>query len=118
VTALEGGLDSPRVRYLVRRPDAPDPVAFTTQPSVQSGPADATYLEFLDAAELRATTLLYGQSPGDPVLLDARLEGLAVSAAPVPVTDGVGGVGWAVPISVPIPFTPEAVTQVGFVDGR
>ncbi len=118
VAAFEGRVAEPVIRYQVRRPDVGRDTSFTALTSPQSGSGGFAFLAFLDAAEVRATTLLYGASTGDPVLIDARLEGLARSDEPVPVSSGVGGVGWVVPVSLAIPFPVDSVTRVGFVDGR
>lgn len=116
LSVASGRLDDAQVRFLVRRSDADDSASFVTLPAPQEG--GASFLSFLDAAEIQATRLLYGSTPGDPVFVDARLEGVVVGTTPTPVVGGVGSVGWVYPISLPIPFPTLTVTRVGFVDGR
>ncbi|WP_420456266.1 hypothetical protein [Rubrivirga sp.] len=115
---LGGRLVGPAVRYRVRRPDGTGDVSFATTVAPQEGSGGSAFLVFLDAAKVQATTLLFGSASGDPVLTETRFEGVVVSAEPSPVADGVGGVGWAVPVSLAIPFPVESLTRVGFVDGR
>mgnify|MGYP000162049422 CR=1 FL=1 len=114
----DGRLEGPRVRFVVRRSDADDNASFVTQPTPQEGGGRTSFLSFLDSAELQATRLLYGSTPGDPVFVGAQLEGVVVGTAPTPVIGGVGSIGWVYPISLPIPFPTLTVTRVGFVDGR
>ncbi len=119
VTGLDGArLLDPVVRYGVRRPDDPAGPSFTTAAVLQATEGGAAFTAFLATAEIRAGSILYGTAEGDAVLTDARLEGVVASAVPQPVANGVGGVAWAVPISIPIPFATESVTRVGFIDGR
>ncbi|PAP76107.1 hypothetical protein [Rubrivirga marina] len=119
VAGLGGArLLEPVVRYRVRRPADPDGPSFTATAVLQATDGGAVFTAFLATAEIRAGSILYGTEDGDAVLTDARLEGVMASAAPVPVTNGAGGVAWAVPISIPIPFAPESITRVGFIDGR
>lgn len=119
VAGLGGRLVDPVVRYGVRRPaDAAGP-SFTAAAVTQATAGGLLFTAFLATAEVRAGAILYGSAEdGDAVLTDARFEGVVVSEAPQPVANGVGGVAWAVPISIPIPFASESVTRVGFIDGR
>ena len=118
VANLGGRLMGPVVRYRVQQSNGASAVSFTSPASLQDTGAGLTFVTFLDIAEAQATQLLFGSGMGDPVLVDARLEGIAVSEAPVPASGGVGGVGWAVPVSAPIPFMAATLLRVGFVDGR
>jgi len=120
VAGLDGArLLEPVVRYGVRRPDDAAGPTFTAQAVTQVTEGGLLFTAFLATAELRAGSLLYGSAEeGDAVLTDARFEGVLASAEPAPVANGVGGIAWAVPISIPIPFATESVTRVGFIDGR
>lgn len=119
VAGLGGRLLDPVIRYGIRRPDDAAGLSFTTTTTTQATTDGVRFTAFLETAEIRAGSILYGGSEsGEAVLTDARLEGVVVSEAPQPVANGVGGVAWAVPISIPIPFATESVTRVGFIDGR
>ena len=118
LSVASGRLEGARVRFVVRRVDTDDSASFLTQPTPQEGGGQASFLSFLDTAELQATSLLYGSTPGDPVFVGAQLEGVVVGTTPTPVIGGVGSIGWVSPISLSIPFPTQTVTRVGFVDGR
>ena len=118
VAALSGRLDSPVVRYRVRRPDGLDDASFTAVAVPQGEGEAVTFTAFLQTAKTRAEAILYSGNMGETVLVDARLEGTVVSTEPAAVRNGAGGVAWAVPISIPIPFAVESLQQVGFIDGR
>lgn len=120
INGFTGRLTDPSFRYVVRRSDSSDLVSFLAPSGIpQQDQGTTFYVAFLFNAESQATNLLYGSdTESAPVFVDARLEAFAVSTARSPVENGVGEVGWAAPVSVSIPFQTDALTRVGFVDGR
>lgn len=118
IADLAGEAIAPVVRYRIRRDDGTgerDLLAATTLDRLDTS---ASILAILGTAEAQARTVLYGLQPGNVVLLDIRLEMTLRSPTPEPVVDGVGGVGWAVPISLDLPVAPSTVAMAGFVDAR
>ena len=120
VRGLLGRPSQAVVRYRVRRPGG-ETVQVDAPVSIDGTDAVRTVTAFVGNGAVEARRRLYGSNAvlGDPVvLLDVRVDALVESTEPAPVRDGVGGVGWVVPVSVPLPVPDSVVTQAGFTDGR
>ncbi|WP_412061667.1 hypothetical protein [Rubrivirga sp. IMCC45206] len=106
------------VRFRVRRTDGGGEQTLVSTVALQPSGDGASFLIFLSQAVFRARTLLYGADPGDAVFLGAQLETTLTSTTDTPVAGGVGGVGWTLPVVVPIPLPSDVLAAVGFIDGR
>ncbi|WP_412069550.1 hypothetical protein [Rubrivirga sp. IMCC43871] len=118
LTDAAGRPDESLVRFRVRRADGGGEQTLVATVALQPDGDGATFLIFLSQAVFRARTLLYGNGPGGIVFLGAQLETTLTSTADTPVVGGVGGVGWTLPLVVPIPIPSALVADVGFIDGR
>ena len=109
--ALEGV-----VRYAVRRADGSGAFDLVVPSRVPVG--ERSVSAFLATARGQSSQILYGPGGGDVVLTDVRFEAVVSSERPVALEGGVGGIGWVVPVSLPVAVPTSAVVQAGFVDGR
>lgn len=113
-----GRADQSLVRFRVRRTDSGEEQTLVSTVALQPSGQGATFLIFLSQTVVRARNLLYGSESGEAVFLGAQLETTLTSSAQAPVAGGLGGVGWTLPIVVPVPLPNAVLTDVGFIDGR
>lgn len=117
VADLSGRYTNVALRYRVRRPDGSRDTSFVAPAFLEPVGGGATFLAFLGEAERRASIALYEDGGRGAVFVEARLEAVVFSLDGVPVENGVGEVGWVVPVTVPITFPEAALEQAGFVAG-
>ncbi|MGB3542054.1 hypothetical protein [Rubrivirga sp.] len=113
---LVGRATEGTVRYSVQRADGSGAFDLVVPTRIPLG--DPALSALLGTAREQSTQILYGSAGGDVELLDVRFEAVILSEQPAALEDGVGGIDWAVPVSLPLLVPTDVVMQAGFVDKR